>query len=107
MPGAANPNLTAEQQAIMVLQHELTQTRQAVQAGATAHDALKAAHEALNLAAQNALQQKDQLLQECETRLRNLIFRQHFDLLDSKEIKPDHFKGRATEAFKPWVQGRP
>ena len=103
MPAAHAANLTAEQSAIMVLQHELVQTRQAVTAGATAHDVLRAAHEALNQAAQNALLQKDLLLKECESRLRTLIYsRQHLDLLDSKEIKPDHFKGRATEAFKPW-----
>ena len=101
-PGAANPNLTPEQSAIMVLQQELMTTRQAVQAGAAAHDALKAAHDALNVAAQNALAEKDTQIKHCEERLRNLIFRQHFDLLDSKEIKPDHFRGRATEAFKPW-----
>ena len=31
-----------------------------------------------------------------------MIFRQQFDLLVSKELKPDHFRGRATEPFKPW-----
>ena len=42
------------------------------------------------------------MIKESEDKLRNLIFRQQFDLLDSKELKPDNFKGRATEAFKPW-----
>ena len=102
MPAAANPSLTAEQQAIMVLQHEVTQTRQAVTLQNTTLETLKAAHDALNIAAQNALAEKEQQIKNSEDRLRSLIFRQQFDLLDSKELKPDKFRGRATEAFKPW-----
>ena len=101
MPAAAMGG-TPEQAAILVLQDEVAQLRQAIQAGATAHDALRAAHDALNNAAQVALAQKDAKIQETEERLRGLIFRQQFDLLDSKEMKPDHFRGRATDTFKPW-----
>ena len=50
---------------------------------------------------QQALADKDQKIHETETRLRNLLFKQQFDLLDSKEFKPDHFRGRASETFKP------
>ena len=74
IPAAGAQGLTAEQAAIMALQ---TQTRQA-------HEALRAAHDALNLAAQNSLAEKDQLIKNTEDRLRALIFRQGFDLLDAK-----------------------
>ena len=33
-----------------------------------------------------------------------MLFKQQFDLLDSKELKPDHFRGRASETFKPWAR---
>ena len=62
---------------------------------------MKAAHDALSIAAQGALADKEQKIQESETRLCNLIFRQQFDLLDAKELKPDKFRGRATGPFKP------
>ena len=55
----------------------------------------------MNLAAQQALADKDRLINESESRLRNMVFKQQFDLLDSKELKPDGFKGRASETFKP------
>ena len=64
-------------------------------------EALKAAHDALNIAAQGALVDKEQKINETETRLRNLIFWQQFDLLDAKELKPDKFRGRATEPLSP------
>ena len=58
----------------------------------------------LNFAAQQALADKDQKIHETETRLRSLLFRQQFDLLDLKELKPDHFRGRASETSKPWAR---
>ena len=77
---AAAP-LTPEQQAIVILQQELAQTRQTVDQVSNAHNALRAAHDALNLSAQQALAEKDQKLQETEEKLKTLIFRQQFDLL--------------------------
>ena len=94
--------MTAEQQAIVSLQQELADTRSRVQQLIDGHEALKAAHDALNFAAQGALADKEQKINETETRLRNLIFRQQFDLLDAKEPKPDKFRCRATKPFKPW-----
>ena len=94
--------MTAEQAAIMALQGEVAQLRQSVQTSASAHDALRAAHEALNAAAQTALAQRDAQIRSTEERLRALIFRQSFDLLDAKDMKVDAFKGGQTEAFKPW-----
>ena len=98
---AAAP-MTPEQQAIVILQQELAQTRQVVDQVSAAHDSLRAAHDALNLAAQQAIAEKEQKIRETEDRLKTLIFRQQFDLLDSKELKPDHFRSRVTDAFKPW-----
>ena len=87
--------MAAEQQAIVNLKHELADTRSRVQQLIDGHEALKAAHDALNLPAQQALADKDHKIQETENRLRNLLFRQQIDLLDSKELKADHFRGRA------------
>ena len=39
-----------------------------------------------------------------EVRLKNMMFKQQFDLLDSKELKPEHFRVRATETFMPWAK---
>ena len=63
---------------------------------------MRAAHDALNVAAQQAIAEKDQKIRELEDRLKSLTFRQQFDLLDSKELRPDHFRGRVTDALKPW-----
>jgi hypothetical protein len=79
--------MSPEQQAITALQHELVDTRQRVQQLVDGHEALKSAHDALNVAAQNALAEKDMKINEAEGRLRQLIFRQQFDLLDAKELK--------------------
>ena len=94
--------MTPEQQAIVLLHQDLAQLRQIADQTSNAHNALRAAHDALNIAAQQALAEKDQKIRESEDKLKSLIFRQQFDLLDSKELKPDHFRGRVTDAFKPW-----
>ena len=80
----------------------MAQTRAHVSQLTDSYEALKSAHDALNLAAQQVLAGKDQQIQLSETRFRSLLFRQQFDLLDSKEIKPDQFKGRASKTFKAW-----
>ena len=92
----------AMRQAMIQMQADLDATRQQVQLITTSHDQLKAAHEALNIAAQNAIAQKTAEIKAAEDNLRGLLFRQQFDLLDSKELKPDVYKGRRTESFKPW-----
>ena len=91
--------MSLEQQALVVLQQEIAQTRTHVAQLTDSYEVLKSAHDALNLAAQHALAEKEQKIQESENRFRGLIFRQQFD---SKEIKPDQFKGLASETFKPW-----
>ena len=83
---------TPEQQALIVLQNELNQTRAQVVLITQSHDQLKAAHDALNAAAQSALQQRAQEIAQMENHLKGRIFRQQFDLLDAKDLKPDEFK---------------
>lgn len=93
---------TAEQQAIVALQSELGAVRAQVAAVTTAYDALKGAHEALNSASSRLLGERATEIKASEDRLRTLIFRQKFDLLESKDLKPDKFSGGRTECFKPW-----
>ena len=96
--------MTPEQQALVALQGELGQARQQVTTITQAYDALKAAHDTLNEAADRAIREKADQIQASEDRLKSLIFRQQFDLLDAKDLKPDTFKGRKTENFKPWAK---
>ena len=92
---------TAEQQATIALQGELGAVRAQVVAVTTAYDALKGAHDALNAASDRLQGERAVEIKSCEERFRNLIFRQKFDLLDSKDLKPDPFKGGRTVCFKP------
>ena len=96
--------MSPEAQALLVLQREMAETRAHVSTLTSSYEALKRAHDALNLAAQQALADKDQQIYESEARLKNMLFKQQFDLLDSKELKPDGFRGRATETFNPWAK---
>ena len=93
--------MSPEQQALTVLQEEMAQTQTHIAQLTDSYETLKSAHDALIVAVQQALADKEQKIQESENRFRHLIFRQQFDLLDPKELKPDHFRGRATEPFKP------
>ena len=105
----AAAGLTPEQAAIVALQGELQTTKDMVTQVShncaqlhTDHQALRRAHEALNTAADSQLGQRALEIQATESRLKDLLFRQKFDLLESKDLRPDTFKGRATEPFKPW-----
>ena len=98
----AAQQLQAVQQAMVQMQAELTATRAQVVAVTAAHDTLQVAHEALNQAAQVAFQQKAAEIAAAEDKLKGLIFRQQFDLLDAKDMKPESYKGRKSESFKPW-----
>ena len=100
----AGNGATPEQQALIALQQEMAQVRGQVAQVSQAYDQLKAAHDALNLAASNAIGQKTDEITAMEEKLRGLIFRQQFDLLDAKDLKPDAFRGRKTENFKPWAK---
>ena len=73
--------MSPEAQALSVLQREMAETRAHVTTLTSFYEALKGAHDALNLAAQQALADKDQKIYESETRLKNMLFKQQFDLL--------------------------
>ena len=96
--------MSPEAQALLVLQRKMAETPDHLTTLTSSYEALKGAHDARNLAAQQALADKDQKIYESQTRLRNMLFKQQFDLLDSKELKPDGLRGRATETFKPWAK---
>ena len=52
--------MSAEQQALVILQQEMAQTRTNVAQLTDSYEALKSAHDTLNLAAQQALAEKEQ-----------------------------------------------
>ena len=95
---------TPEQQALAALQTELAQTRAQVLAITKSHEALKTAHDALNLEADRLFRVRADEIKASEDRLKNLLFKQQFDLLDLKEMKPGEFRGRRSENFKPWAR---
>ena len=66
--------------------------------------ALKPAHGALNLEADRLFRVRADEIKASEDRLKNLLFKQQFDLLDLKEMKPGEFRGRRSENFKPWAR---
>ena len=66
--------MSPEQQAFTIFQQEMAQTRTHVAQLLDSYEALKSALDALNLAAQQALAEKEQKIQESENRLRGLIF---------------------------------
>ena len=68
--------MSPEAQALLVLQREMAETRAQVSTLTGSYDALKGAHDALNLAAQQALADKDRQIHESEVRLRNMMFKQ-------------------------------
>ena len=86
------------------MQAELTATRNQVGQMAQSYDQLRAAHEALRLASDNALNQRAAEIAAMEQKLQQLLFNQKFDLLDMKTLQPEVFKGKHTEAFKPWAK---
>ena len=61
--------ISAEQQGLMILQQEMAQTRTHIVQLTDSYAALKAAHDALNLAAQAALAEKEQRIKKSEDRL--------------------------------------
>ena len=68
------------EQAMQQLQAELNTTREQLARMATSHDQLRAAHEALRLASDQAFQAKAAEIQASEDKLSRLLFNQKFDL---------------------------
>ena len=87
------------EQAFAALQGELQATRAHVVQISAAHDALQAAHDALNAASHRLFGERETQIKASEEKLRTLIFQQKFDLVDFKDLKPDHFKGRKLKAY--------
>ena len=96
--------MTAEQQAITLQLGELQAARGQVLALTQSHDQLRQAHDAFNAEAELLFPAQADTVRAAEDRLRDLIFRQQFDPLDPKDLKPEGFKGRKTENFKPWAK---
>ena len=99
---------TAEQQALIALQGEMTQTRAQLQHVSarfdqlsTAHSALQAAHDALHNDASRVLNQRAEEIKELERSLAGLLKKQHCELLDLKAMKPSVFKGEKEERWRP------
>ena len=102
---------TPEQQALVALQGELQQTRaQLVDFGArfdnlaAAHTGLQQAHDLLRYDSGNALTHRANEIKALETQLRGLLFKQQFDLLDLKNMRPEVFKGSRGETWRPWAR---
>ena len=89
---------------IQQLQNELATTRSQMTVMAGEHDNLKQAHEALRTATDVALQARTAEIAATEVKLRQLLLKEKFDLLDMKTLQPETFRGKQTEAFKPWAR---
>ena len=86
------------------LQTELATTRTQMAQMAAEHDNLRQAREALRAATDTALQAKASEIASSEAKLKQLMSNQKFDLLDMKTLQPETFKGKQSEAFKPWAR---
>ena len=95
------------EQAMIQLQAEMRGTRAQLAEMAMAHDAVQAAvkklEETSSTADRQQLAQMDTIAR-LEERLQKLLFTQKFDLLDAKTLTPVVFRGRRTDAFKPWAR---
>jgi len=88
----------------MALQTELQQSRGQVLALTPRFDALAAAHQSLNSEADRLFREKADQITALEARLTQTLFKQNFDLLDLKSMKPEKFSGLRAEAWKPWAR---
>ena len=93
---------------MIALQQEMEQTRtqmlglgQRFDGLAQAHTALQQAHDALSFHTGQAMAQRQQQIQEIEDKLKNTYFKQQFDLLDLKNMRPEVFKGNRGENWRP------
>ena len=102
---------TPEQRAMIALQQEVEQTRnQLLSLGqrfdglAQAHTTLQQGHDNLSFHTGTALAQRQQEIQEIGDKMKNLQFKQQFDLLDLKNMRPEMFKGNRGENWRPWAR---
>ena len=86
----------------MALQHELAQSRAQVLAVTQRLDQLTQSHQLLNSEADRLFREKADQISTLETRLSATLFKQGFDLLDLKSMRPERFDGKRNEAWKSW-----
>ena len=67
-------------------------------------DALATGHQTLNSEAGRLFREKSDQITSLEARLTQTLFKQTFDLLDLKSMKPEKFSGLRAEAWKPWAR---
>ena len=96
---------------MIALQQEVEQTRnQLLSLGqrfdglAQAHTTLQQGHDNLSFHTGTALAQRQQEIQEIGDKMKNLQFKQQFDLLDLKNMRPEMFKGNRGENWRPWAR---
>ena len=94
MPAQGSP----EQQALAALQQELAASRAVTLQLTQRFDALAAAHQSLNSEADRLFREKADQIAALEQRLTATLFKQTFDLLDLKSMKPERFSGQRNEA---------
>ena len=98
--------------AMIQLQSEMRGTRSQLAEMATAHDELREAVTKLeSVSSAGVASEGDRkfaeqaaAIEKMEVQLQRLLFTQKFDLLDAKAMTPEVYRGKRTEAFKPWAR---
>ena len=93
---------SAMQQALTELQSQLDRSQQQVLTLTSKVDQLTASHQHLYSESTRLFQKRFDEVQELERKLAQGLFRQQFDLLDLKAMRPDRFGGGRNEAWRPW-----
>ena len=93
-----------EQQALAALQQELAASRAQTLQLSQRFDALATTHQSLNSESDRLFREKSDQIAQLEQRLMATLFKQNFDLLDLKSMKPDRFSGQRNEGWKPWAR---
>ena len=86
---------------MIALQDEMRGTRATVDLLASGQEEIQKAVDLLKLTAAAETARQEAKIELLESRIQKLTFTQKFDLLDSKALTPDLFRGRRTDAFKP------
>ena len=95
---------TPMQQALVQLQSELAHSQAQVLQLTQKVDQLTAAHNHLHSESDRLFKERHNEITALEAKVQSTLFRQQFDLLDLKAMKPDKFSGGRNEAWKPWAR---
>ena len=87
-----------EQQALIALRQELAQSRGQL---LVLTQRLDTSHQTLNAEADRLFREKADQIQALEACLHATLFRQTFDFLDIKSMKPENVSGLRNEAWTP------